>query len=32
MPEVRVLSRFRHPNLVILMGFARRELALKSVD
>jgi len=22
--EVRVLSRFRHPNLVILMGFARR--------
>jgi len=23
--EVEVLSRFRHPNLVILMGFARRE-------
>lgn len=21
--EVKVLSRFRHPNLVILMGFAR---------
>ena len=21
--EVRVLSKFRHPNLVILMGFAR---------
>jgi len=23
--EVKVLSRFRHPNLVILMGFARHE-------
>lgn len=23
--EVRVLSKFRHPNLVILMGFARRD-------
>eukprot|EP00913_Durusdinium_trenchii_P000603 g557.t1 len=23
--EVQVLSRFRHPNLVILMGFARHE-------
>mmetsp|Transcript_65189 Transcript_65189/g.103269 ORF Transcript_65189/g.103269 Transcript_65189/m.103269 type:complete len:536 (+) Transcript_65189:83-1690(+) len=25
--EVRVLSKFRHPNLVILMGFARRDSA-----
>merc|ERR1719262_863402 len=23
--EVKVLSKFRHPNLVILMGFARRD-------
>ena len=24
--EVRVLSKFRHPNLVLLLGFSRQEL------
>ncbi|CAK9037304.1 unnamed protein product [Durusdinium trenchii] len=29
--EVQVLSRFRHPNLVILMGFARHEEGWRSL-
>ncbi|CAK9017600.1 Receptor-like protein kinase ANXUR2 [Durusdinium trenchii] len=28
--EVQVLSRFRHPNLVILMGFARHEESIRN--